>query len=384
MQIRYIFLLIFTCYVNYQCYGFTRAQRPLYPWFNSAQTGNLALMQRLVSTGQISVNAKDEMGQETALHFAARADQEEIVKFLSRLPGIDINAQNSQGHTALTVAAGNGHDKIVQFLLTIPGIELHDKYGSCPALISAAFQGREKILKLLLKTPGININAVNQNGINALFGAISWKKENSIKLLLSAPDINLNVKSPMTQTTALKMALVRQQFNIVALIEDKIVELISTTAEAIKNNNLTAVKSIIAQIGAEEIVDTKHHKLLDKVDKEGKTLLDRAFESNRPEIALYLLSLTDDPRELLARFPFEAVQPTSDLFKLCMELAYNNNPTARADQAHVGKAVKSKTNSCARCSQKDCKQRCAKCKKVYYCSSDCQKADWEAHKTNCG
>ena len=27
--------------------------------------------------------------------------------------------------------------------------------------------------------------------------------------------------------------------------------------------------------------------------------------------------------------------------------------------------------------------RCSKCKKVYYCSKECQKSDWKTHKLSC-
>ncbi|KAF8310755.1 hypothetical protein DL93DRAFT_2084129 [Clavulina sp. PMI_390] len=32
---------------------------------------------------------------------------------------------------------------------------------------------------------------------------------------------------------------------------------------------------------------------------------------------------------------------------------------------------------------KDAVSRCGRCKNVYYCSQECQKADWSAHKRNC-
>ena len=39
---------------------------------------------------------------------------------------------------------------------------------------------------------------------------------------------------------------------------------------------------------------------------------------------------------------------------------------------------------CALCSKKECKlSHCSKCRAVYYCSKECQKADWGRHKAEC-
>lgn len=40
------------------------------------------------------------------------------------------------------------------------------------------------------------------------------------------------------------------------------------------------------------------------------------------------------------------------------------------------------TNTCASCG-KPASLRCARCKKVHYCSKECQKADWPSHKRVC-
>ena len=38
---------------------------------------------------------------------------------------------------------------------------------------------------------------------------------------------------------------------------------------------------------------------------------------------------------------------------------------------------------CAKC-QAVCKHKCQKCEGIYYCSIECQKADWPRHKKYCG
>ncbi|KAF8149434.1 hypothetical protein B0H34DRAFT_733732 [Crassisporium funariophilum] len=41
-------------------------------------------------------------------------------------------------------------------------------------------------------------------------------------------------------------------------------------------------------------------------------------------------------------------------------------------------------NTCAQCkTQKDVHKRCARCKAIYYCSKECQIANWKVHKSRC-
>ena len=53
---------------------------------------------------------------------------------------------------------------------------------------------------------------------------------------------------------------------------------------------------------------------------------------------------------------------------------------AKAEQAEQAKA----NPACAHCSKPEPVSRCAQCKTKYYCSRDCQKADWKTHRLVCG
>jgi hypothetical protein len=39
--------------------------------------------------------------------------------------------------------------------------------------------------------------------------------------------------------------------------------------------------------------------------------------------------------------------------------------------------------SCAACLKDDAKKRCARCNTIFYCSTECQAADWSYHKSEC-
>ncbi|KAH0581455.1 hypothetical protein H2248_012535 [Termitomyces sp. 'cryptogamus'] len=62
-------------------------------------------------------------------------------------------------------------------------------------------------------------------------------------------------------------------------------------------------------------------------------------------------------------------------------------PQVRVDKtgvATVEDTVKFATNACAKCGKRDSKLLvCSVCKKVHYCNTGCQRADWKTHKTSC-
>lgn len=64
---------------------------------------------------------------------------------------------------------------------------------------------------------------------------------------------------------------------------------------------------------------------------------------------------------------------------------YCSSPYAKAseDGYHCNCKPSTKITRCGYCSKPDCTKRCAKCKEVYYCSDQCQKKHWSAHKPQC-
>lgn len=378
MYYKYILILIFAHNFNYLQASLPGAEvkkleKPGYEWFAAAKNANLPIIQRLSST--VDVNGRDKNGN-TALMLAAIGGHDNIVKFLLTLPNIDINA-NEDGssvrhYTALIWAAMYGRENIVKLLLADPKIKVnvqgHDGWS---ALLWAAGNSNNSITELLLKAPGINYNLQGKDGRTVLHLVAGQGLINSAKILLQLPDICINAQDKRGQTALLKALSWNTQSNreVASLIKSKIQELSDKAFEAIKDNNLEIIKIIVAQIG-DNIVDS-----------EGKTLLDKAFAANRPEIVLHLLASSQDPRELLAGFPFEAIPPTTELFKLCLELAYNNENTESTAQKDT--ISMSTENSCAQCATSGCTKQCGGCKEVYYCSSDCQKTHWKTHRSTC-
>lgn len=55
----------------------------------------------------------------------------------------------------------------------------------------------------------------------------------------------------------------------------------------------------------------------------------------------------------------------------------------KSDNTLLEPKLRKGVNSCSVCSSFSNLKRCKNCKKVYYCSRECQKADWRLHKNIC-
>lgn len=398
-----IFLAVSIGY-NYQIIISGHYENQVIKWFDAIRSGHLSLVQEFAQ--KVEINSRDyfNMSEYTALLTAVTAKHEHIVKFLLTIPGIDVNSKNNFGTTALQIASGTiPNIKIVHMLLAVPSIDINaqdnrgntalilaaqenqahiiklllhntntavntniqDNYGDT-ALFKAIEEGHNDCARLLLEVPDIDINIQNINGHTALLKAAFHGNEYIIKLLLQVPKLNLMAQDKLGHTATM-IAQLNKRNNIVQLIQHKIAELILLVSDAISNKNFEKCKLLIAQIGADIVIDDA-----------GNTLLDKAFVANCPEIIEYILVHAKDPRQLLARFPFEFINPTTPIFKYIMDLAYSKNiVTKKRKYSELLDAV------CAHCKKTSCVGRCAFCKAVYYCSAECQKADWLTHKNNC-
>lgn len=346
MQIKNIFFVLLA--VNsYQLQASKVSDAMLRQWFKAAHEGDIEVIANLID--KVDVNVKNqfdyifatqdattlmiaaEMGHETlmkfllavpgintdgALAFAAQKGHENIVKILLEVPSINVNAEIHTGYTALTTAARNGKENILRLLVGVPGININSKnhYG-LTALMWAASDKNESLVKLLLQAPGIDINAQDNNKKNALMWAAYYGQAHIVKILLDIPTINI-VARDINYQTAAEIAKDRnhtelaQQLALIINLKQK--EIANRPFVAIKTHDLKLLKSII---DSEECIDLI-------ADDKRNTLLDAAFAANCPIIVEYLLNKAKYPQILLSRFPFEQVNPSSDLFKFCMDLAY--------------------------------------------------------------
>lgn len=402
MKLRYylytLFLLsCFSIYYQISASGYNKSSQQkklLNSWFHSIETGDINSIKKLV--GKVNINAKNSAGW-YALIVASDRCRENVIQLLLQMPTIDINAQDSFGYTTL---------------------------------MNAACFGQENIVKLILQVASINVNLQNSGGETALIIATTRGYTHIVKALLEVPTININIQDVLGYT-ALTWAKIRDHEEIAQLLESKIKELrnqilellsrsIKSESDAEQKDYISQIKSIVAQIGSDWIIDDK-----------GNSLLHKAFANKMQELALFLLQNAKDPQELLTRQNYlgetalELISPTSALFCLCMDLAYvpktdissriHNFINTLKKKLNMGgncssvsapsslaefpsapsvssDSVKAKSDTlgehykvraCAYCQKANCTSRCGKCRNIYYCSEKCQRIHWIKHKSHC-
>ncbi|RYP58121.1 hypothetical protein DL769_009091 [Monosporascus sp. CRB-8-3] len=155
------------------------------PLLWAAGNGNRAMVNFLLTTGDVDVNVKDNHGW-TPLLWAAQNGDEAIVKQLLATGKADINSKDYKyGRTPLSWAAERGHEAIVKQLLATgkADINLKDENGRTP-LSWAAEKGHEAVVKQLLATGKADINLMDTSGRTPRSLAAENGHEAVAKLLL--------------------------------------------------------------------------------------------------------------------------------------------------------------------------------------------------------
>lgn len=325
-------------------------------WIDAAEKGYLDVIKMLVT--DVDINAMGRIHGYNALMWAVMEGHKDVVKFLLEQPNINVNLQNRDGVTALMIAVINHRKTISKMLLQLPAT--HEVDGSLPS---------------------IDVNIQENYGYTALMYACKYENSSIIEELLKRSDICLNIINNEGQNAL----SVRDKKDIRNLINQKVLEFKNTYKsiifeQAIQTNNIELLKALIIKIDK---------SIVDMVDDEGNTTLHYAFIQNNMQLARLIFYYSSDLRNLLleqnnkCQTPLELVNPTSPLFILCMDLAYAPKASKLINLLRGVEAKKVPDTSCANCSNADCTLRCSTCKDIYYCSEECQKADWQAHKAQC-
>jgi ankyrin repeat protein len=151
------------------------------PLHFAAEGGHSAVVQLFIGAG-VDLDAKDYR-QETALMKAAHLNQSAIVRILLDC-GAEVRTKNADGASALDLAAENGNKRITRMLL-----DRGATYDKASALRRAASQGDEAEVRRQLDD-GVPVDAIDYEGLSALFGA-AIKGHSAVAKLLIARGANI-------------------------------------------------------------------------------------------------------------------------------------------------------------------------------------------------
>ena len=155
----------------------------------AVKSGNIESVRALLKKQPAELKLTERDGT-TALHWAVRADNLEIVRVLLRA-GADVNAATREGVTPLALAAINGSVSATEVLLEAGANANAAMPEGETILMTAARTGRPDVIKILLKN-GADLNAHEKwYGETALIWAAAENHPEAIKVLVEAgADIN--------------------------------------------------------------------------------------------------------------------------------------------------------------------------------------------------
>ncbi len=122
----------------------------------------------------------------TALHYAAKTDNENIVKLLIEELKLNVNAINAKGSTPLHFAASSNNPNISHILLTNgANVNAVNNFGFTPLHFAIVHKKPPQFIKIFLEN-GANVNAVNNRKDTPLLCSIKYNcKPEIINLLLT-------------------------------------------------------------------------------------------------------------------------------------------------------------------------------------------------------
>jgi ankyrin repeat protein len=164
------------------------------PLIDAVKAGNRDAVRALLKQPAAALKPVEGDGA-TALHYAVRADDLELVRLLLAA-GASVGAATREGITPLALAAINGSSRLTEILLEAganPNAALPEGE---TVLMTAARTGRPEVVQLLLKH-GADINArENWFGETALIWAAAENHDEAVRLLIRhGADVNARSKA---------------------------------------------------------------------------------------------------------------------------------------------------------------------------------------------
>ncbi|CAD6241270.1 GSCOCG00002603001-RA-CDS [Cotesia congregata] len=136
----------------------------------------------------VNVEATDNTGA-TALHHAAISGHPDVIKALSRIPGIKFNVTDKKGQTPLHCACAEGHMEAVETLINL-GSNLNDRDNDGYSPLHVATRMRNTGIVQILLNANANCNITDDNGLTSLHMAASQGCKGILESIIDyCPDV---------------------------------------------------------------------------------------------------------------------------------------------------------------------------------------------------
>ncbi len=134
-----------------------------------------------------------------ALHYAVKAEDEELIRFLCSQSGVNVNQEDAEKQTPVFYAVAKKNLSMVILLESLGANLEHREMLLRTPLYFAASNGSTEILRYLVSR-GCDVNVCSNLGRTALAKA-AWNGEPEIvKLLISHPNVNIDFQDSNNRT----------------------------------------------------------------------------------------------------------------------------------------------------------------------------------------
>ena len=360
---------------------------------SAAEYGHADVVAELVKIPALDVNATNAKDGLTALHFAAAKGHTGVVSALLDREDLDVNILNRHHCTALYTAAMHNHEAVVRDLLARGrdiAVNLPDNHLYTPCHI-AVDKNNVDVVLTLLDDPECNVNAPAEMGLTPLHAAAYRGNDEVVKILLLAPELDVNAIDKEERTPLLVAAMHGKYKVCQLLVEDPRVDVNIADRHGYLPLHMAADKGRLRSVRALLSVPGVH---VNAAAEQGVTPLHAASYENRCDVVSELLKYEGiQVNVAAAKDGATPLQIASDRGNLeVVELLLNAGAKDPRGKARKAAMIKGNLAIITLLDAKRCEtcyvaeeglKECTGCRSVVYCSRECQKRDWKAHKRAC-